>query len=49
MRLDMLEMAGEVIVNWTGRLLNVYARGNDIERLEDGPVSSDMEDERGCV
>ena len=48
-RLEMLEMAGEVGVKWTGRLLNVCAGGKDTERVEDGPVSADMEEERGCA
>ena len=49
-RLEMLEMAGEVGVKWTGRLLKrVYAGGKDTERVEDGPDSADMEEERGCA
>ena len=47
MRLDMLEMAGEVGVKWTGTLLNVYAGGKDTERVEDGPDSADMGEEMG--
>ena len=27
----------------------VYAGGKDIERVEDGPDSADMEEERGCA
>ena len=34
MRLEMLEMAGEVGVKWTGRLLNVYTGGSDTEGVE---------------
>ena len=51
MRLELLEMAEEVGVKWTGRLLNVcmhYAGGKDTERVEDGLDSADMEEERGC-
>ena len=48
-RLEMLEMAGDVGVKWTGRLLNVYAGGKDTERVEDGLDSADMEEERGCA
>ncbi len=47
MRLDMLEMAGEVGVKWTGTLLNVYAGGKDTERVEDGPDNADMGEEMG--
>ena len=39
-RLEMLEMAGDVGVN---------AGGKDTERVEDGPDSDDMEEERGCA
>ena len=47
-RLEMLEMAGEVGVKWTGTLSTerVYAGGKDTERVEDGPDSADMEEER---
>ena len=45
MRLEMLEMAGEVGVKWTGRLLNVCMQ-EDTERVEGGPDSADMEEER---
>ena len=38
MRLEMLEMTGEVGVKWTVRLLNVC-----------GPDSADMEEERGSA
>ena len=41
-RLEMLEMAGDVGVQWPGRLLNVYAARNDNEGVEDGPDSADM-------
>ena len=27
----------------------VYAGGKDTERVEDGPDSADMEEERGCA
>ena len=27
----------------------VYAGGKDTERVEDGPDSADMEEERGCM
>ena len=47
MRLEVMEMAGEVGVMWTGRLLNVCMQ--DTERVEDGPDSADMEEERGCA
>ena len=42
-----LEMAGEVV---GGRLLTVYRpmqEGRYAERVEDGPDSADMEEERG--
>ena len=46
----MLEMAEEVGVKCTGRLLErVSAGGKDTERVEDGPDSADMEEERGCA
>ena len=52
-RLEMLEMAGEVGVKWTGRLLHerVYMQegSKDTERVEDGPDCADMEEERGCA
>ena len=49
-RLEMMKMAGEVGVKWTGRLLNVYnAGGKDTEGVEDGPDSADREEERGCA
>ena len=51
MGLEMMEMAGEVGVKWTGRKATerVDAGGKDIERVEDGPDSADMEEERGCA
>ena len=52
MRLVMSEMAGEVVVKWTGRLLNVCmpeGTPKDTERVEDGLDSADMEEERGCA
>ena len=38
-------------VKWIGRLPKerVYAGGKDTERVEDGPDSADMEEERGCA
>ena len=49
MRLEMMEMAGEVGVKWRGRLLCVYAGGKDIEAVEDGPDNADIEEQRGCA
>ena len=49
-RLEMLEMTGEVGVKWTLKATErVYAGGKDTERVEDGPDSADMEEERGCA
>ena len=48
-RLEMLEMVGggsQVDRKATER---VYAGGKDTERVEDGPDSADMEEERGCA
>ena len=49
--IEMLEIAGEVGVKRRGRLLNVCVQleGKDTERVEDGPDSADMEEERGCA
>ena len=48
MRLHMLEMALEVGVQVERKATErVYAGGKDIERVEDGPDSADMEQERG--
>ena len=51
MRLEMLEMGGEVGVMHVDRKATerVYAGGNDTERVDDGPDSADMEEERGCT
>ncbi len=48
MRLEMLEMAGEVGVKWTCRKATerVYAVGKGTEGVEDGSDSDDMEEER---
>ena len=48
MRLDMLDMAGEVGVKWTATE-RVHAEGRGTGRLEDGPDSAGMEEERGCA
>ena len=49
LRLETLEMAGELGVKWTGKSTErVYAGGKDIDRVEDVPGSADMEEERGC-
>ena len=49
----MLEMAGEVGVKFSQldrkATERVYAGGKDTERVEDGPDSADMEEERGCA
>ena len=51
MRLEMLEMTGEVGVTWTGRLLNVCMQEGRIpkEMRMHGLDSADMEEERGCA
>ena len=46
-RLEMLEMTGEVGITWATE--RVYAGGKDAERVEDGLDSADMEEERGCA
>ena len=45
------EMAGDVGVKCPDRKATerVYAGGKDTERVEDGPDSADMEEERGCA
>ena len=45
-RLDMLEMAGEVDRKATEC---VYAGVKDTERVEDWPDGADMEEESGCA
>ena len=44
-----MEMAGEVGVTRTGKLLNVCMQGEDTDGVEDGRDSADMEEERGCA
>ena len=46
-RLEMMEMAGELGVKWTGLLLNVYAGGKDTEGVGDGPDNAGVEEQRG--
>ena len=50
-RLEIIEMAGEVGVKWTGRLLNVCMQERRIpkECMENEPDSADMEEEMGCA
>ena len=50
-RLEMLEMTGEVGSSQVDRKATerVYEGGKDTERVEDGPDSADMEEERGCT
>ena len=50
MRLEMLEMAGEVRVKWTRKVTErVYAGGKDTEGVGDGPDTADMEEGGGCA
>ena len=44
MRLDVIEMAGEVGVKWGREATElVYAGGKDTECVDGGPVSADMD------